>query len=215
MRRLVTVLLVILAACGGKEATVTTPTAPDTGRAAVAYAASAMRALDGTAFEDLGVEGVAEVVAGLCEGLGVGAIGVAAADTGIEADDADVAIFLEVLRTGLDQVCEEKVVVDLTAIYLRSIQAALGDDGGGPAYDEIALVRAAPVVCRALDSSDAGTALLEVVFTLYGVDAGSVEGLEGRIDADEGLVAGAALASATALLCPEHLPVVETFMDSL
>lgn len=212
MRRLVAALAVVLVACGGSGGATTT--APSDARSAsTAYAVSAMRALEGTPYEQLGVAGIADVITGLCDGLGVGAIGVAAADTGIAADDGDVAIFLEVLRTGLDQVCEEKVVVDLTALYLRSIRSALGDTG--VTFDEIALIRSAPVVCAALEAADAETALLAAVFTLYGVDAGSVDGLAGRIDADQGLVAGAVLASATALLCPEHLPAVETLMESL
>ena len=216
MRRALAIVLV-LAACGGDGAPTTTADVPGpVDRAASDYASSAMRALDGTAFEVLDAADVADVVAGLCEGLGVGAIGVAAADTGIVAGDRDVAIFLEVLRTGLDQVCEDRVVVDLTAIYLGTIANAVSSAGVGAAYDEIAAIRAAPVACAALDrGTGAGPALLDVVATLFGVTADSIDGLEGVIDDAQGLVAGAVLASAAALLCPEHLGTIEDLVGSL
>lgn len=204
----------ILAACGGGTTTSTTTMSDPIPRAASEYAASAMRALDGTAFEVLDVVEVADAITGLCEGLGVGAIGVAAADTGIVASEDDVAIFLEVLRRGLDQVCNDRVVIDLTAIYLGTLEQAIATAGSGEAFDEVAAIRAAPVVCEVL-ASDAGAeaALLAAAHVMFGVTATSVEELS--IDATQGLVAGAVLGAATALLCPERVGEVETFMESL
>ena len=187
---------------------------PDLDRTADAYAVSALRALEGTAFEVLDSSDLGAVVVDLCEGLGVGAMGVAAADLGIDAPEADVAILLEVLRTGLDQVCEERVVIDLTSIYLATITGAVGDAGAAAAYDEIAVIRAAPVACDRLEA-DAGAeaALLAVLGVLYGVEADTLEDV--GIDADQGVVAGAVLAAATALLCPDRLTEIEALVGSL
>jgi hypothetical protein len=185
-------------------------------RAATEYAASALRALEGTAFESLGVAGLSALIEGLCNGLGVGAIGVMAADTGIAASEGDVAIVLEVLRTGLDQVCEDKVVIDLTSIYLGAVAQAASGAGATDAYDEIAAIRAAPVVCDALRSgSGAEVALLGAMETLYGIRAASLEGIAGRVSPEQGVVAGAVLAAATAIVCPEHLSEVELLLESL
>lgn len=211
MRRTLAVALVV-ASCGGSPAT--TPTTSAYGRAADAYAATAFRAIEGTPFDVLGVGGLSDVVRDLCDGLGVGAMGVATADTGIVASDADVTVFLEVVRTGLDQVCEEKVVVDLASIYLRTVESAARDGGASSAYDAIAVLRAAPIVCDTFDAgSGAEDALLVVVESMYGVRAESIATLQ--IGADRGLVSGSVLAAATALVCPEHLPEVEAFMGSL
>lgn len=216
MRRTIALVLV-LAACGGDAAPATTTggiTALD--RAAAQYAASATRAIEGTAFEVLDAGDLADIVVGLCEGLGVGAIGVAAADTGIEAGEADVAIFLEVLRTGLDQVCEERVVVDLTSIYLDTISTAAAGAGAASAFDEIAAIRAAPVVCEELDRGLGGAAaVLAVADVLYGIRAGSLDDLAASLDPAQGTVVGAVLATATALLCPRHLESVEALLGSL
>jgi len=213
VRRIVAFVLVLAACGGGTSATTTTAPASDLDRVASSYAVTALRALEGTAFEALDARDLAGVVVDLCEGLGVGAMGVAAADLGIEAPETDVAILLEVLRTGLDQVCEERVVVDLTSIYLRTITTAVTEAGAEGAYDEIAVIRAAPVVCDALEAgAGAEAALLDAVAVLYGVEAASLPDL--TIGPEQGLVAGAVLASATALLCPEHLDEVEALVAS-
>ena len=216
VRRLAPALLVLLAACAGSGSADTT--VPDTAlqQRADAYAASAWRAVEGTEFAELGVGGLSDLVVELCEGLGVGAIGVAAADTGIDAPDDDVTILLEVLRTGLDQVCEDQVVVDLTALYTRSVQEAAQSEDAGAAYDEIAAIRAGPAACRVLDDGrGAEAALLEAVDAMYGVRVESVAALDGRIDSDRAVVAGAVLASAAALVCPEHVDTVQRFMGEL
>lgn len=203
-------IALVAAACGGPPAP---PSTTGYARASADYAASALRALDGTAFETLGVQGLADAIESLCDGLGVGAMGVAAADTGIVATDPEVAIFLEVLRTGLDQVCEEKVVVDLTGIYQSTVETAVTQGGAAGAYDEVAAIRAAPAVCDALDLGEGvEPALLEAAATLFGIGAGTVGDLS--LTPDQGLVVGAVLATATALVCPEHLEVVESFLGT-
>lgn len=217
MRRLALALVVLVAACGGTEPAATTI---DSGavleRRAVAYAASAWRAVEGTSFASIGEDGLSDLVVELCEGLGVGAIGVAAADTGIDASEDEVAIFLEVLRTGLDQVCEERVVVDLTSLFTRSVEDAVDSAGASAGYDEIAAIRAGPAACRAMrDGRGADAALLEAVFVMYGVQADSVADLSASIGSDQGIVAGAVLAAAAALVCPEHLAEVQALVEGL
>ena len=65
--------------------------------------------------------------------------------------------------------------------------------------------------------ADAGVeaALLSAIDSLFGVSVGSIDDLVGVIDGDQGLVAGAVLASATAILCPDYAADVETFMAGL
>lgn len=208
--------LVLVVAAGCSEAPATTTVAGSPRRnAAVQYATSALRALEGTEFEVLGAAGLGGLVVDLCEGLGVGAIGVAAADTGIDAPDEDVTILLEVLRTGLDQVCPEQVAVDLAAIYLEAVSGAAESAGAIGAFDEIAVIRAAPVVCDTLDSGEGPEeAVQAAVWVLYGVRVDSADGLGARIGEDRGVVTGAVLAAATALVCPEHLGAVESFLEA-
>jgi hypothetical protein len=211
MKRLLPILLVI-AACGGSSDDVSNQD-PSSAfeRSASAYAASALRALDGTAFDVLDARDLADVVVGLCDGLGVGAMGVAAADLGIDAQDGEVAILLEVLRTGLDQVCPDRVAANLTAVYLDTISTAVG--AAGVAYDEVSAIRAAPAVCTALEADDgAEAALLAVVEVLFGTRVPSIDDLQ--IDADQGLVAGSVLATATVLLCPDRLDEIEALVGS-
>lgn len=182
-------------ACSG-DATPPTPTGPFD-RAARSYASSALRALDGTAYAALDAPAVADLIVGLCEGLGVGAMGVAVADTGVVADDADVAILLEVVRTGLDQVCQDKVLVDPTALYLRAIDSAVG---GAAPVDPVAAIRAAPLVCGALSTSDSFDPVVVVtVGALYGPAVPA-----GAIDTGQARVVGAVIAASAAFVCPEH-----------
>jgi hypothetical protein len=212
MRRLLPMVLVVVACAGSSPGDDSTTTGAFD-RAAAEYATTAMRAIEGTAFDVLEAEDVADLVVGLCEGLGVGAIGVAVADTGVVASDDEVAIFLEVLQTGVVQVCPERASMDLTAVYLDTLQVAVTDLGAESAYDEIAAIRAAPVVCRELGSGSGGEgALLAVVESLYGIEASGMNDLE--IGPDRALVAGAVLAAATAVLCPEHLDEVRSIAGS-
>lgn len=198
LRRSAALALVAAIVAGGCSGDATPPTT--TGpfdRAARTYASSALRALDGTAYAALDAPAVADLIVGLCEGLGVGAMGVAAADTGVVADAADVTIFLEVVRVGLDQVCQDTVLIDPTALYLRTIDSAVG---GAAPVDPVAAIRAAPLVCGALGASDSLDPVVVVaVAALFGPAVPA-----GAIDVGQARVVGAVIAASAAFVCPEH-----------
>lgn len=201
--RIVLLVAIVAGACGGAGTEVASR-APSFDRAAAEYAASAERAIAETAYVGLAGDGVSELVSGLCENLGIGAVWVTIDGLGIDASDGDQQILAEVLATGVRQVCPDRAPIDLAGIYLAAVAAAVDDAGSGVAYNDAAVLAAAPVVCPAFEAGGGfEAAALAVVVSLYGVDAGSLEDLEGEIDASEGFVAGAVVTAATALLCPE------------
>jgi hypothetical protein len=209
--------LLLLSACGGgadRSSTVRT-VASFEGHAAT-FAESAQRALDGTAFEILGPVVIADLVTGLCRGLGLGAIPATIDGLEVGAPVDDREILVEVLTVGMVQVCPDRAPVDLTSFYLDAVRAAVQDGGALSAFDEGDVIRAGPVVCETLRSG-AGVeqALLAVVGDLFGVEAETLDGITGVVAADQGLVSGAVLASAAALLCPEYAGDVDAFMRSL
>jgi len=104
----------------------------------------------------------------------------------------------------------------MIVFYLDAVRAAVQDGGALSAFDEGDVIRAGPVVCETLRSG-AGVeqALLAVVGDLFGVEAETLDGITGVVAADQGLVSGAVLASAAALLCPEYAGDVDAFMRSL
>jgi len=213
----ITMLLVLLAACADGAASTSTGTAAlSLDRSAAEFAASAERALEGTAFETVGPGAVADLVIGLCEGLGVGAVPATIAGLGIDAPSGDGEILTEVLMVGIAQVCPDRAQVDLTGYYLDAVRGTADAAGSLGAFDEGDVVRAGPIVCARLKSgAGVEAALLTTVVGLFGVEAETVDQLAGLIDADQGVVSGAVLASATALLCPEHAGEVEAFVESL
>jgi hypothetical protein len=213
-------LAIVLGGCGGDATSVSTSTTTDSSpvlqpRAAV-YAASAQRALDGTVFDNLGEERVADLVVGLCQGLGVGAIGPTIDGLEISGGAVDQDILAEVLTIGMAQVCPDRAPVDLASFYVDAVAGTAESAGAQGAFDEGDVVRAGPIVCDAL-TADAGVegALLDTIDSLFGVRAGSLDEVIGVIDGDQGLVAGAVVAAATAILCPEYAADVETFMSGL
>ena len=215
--RVIVMLLLMTAACtdgAGSSSTVTAVSLLD--RSAAEFAASAERALEETAFEVVGSGTVADLVIGLCEGLGIGAVPAMIDGLGIDAPPGDREIVTEVLTVGMAQVCPDRASVDLTGFYLDAVRGTVNTTGALGAFDEGDVVRAGPIVCEILESgAGVEAALLATVVGLFGTEAGSMDQLAGLIDADQGVVSGAVLASATALLCPEHAGEVETFMESL
>ncbi len=209
--------LLLLSACGGgADPSSTVTTAASLESPAAAFAVSAQRALDGTVFEVPGPESIAELVIGLCRGLGVGAIPATVDDLDSGASPEDRAILVEVLTVGIVQVCPDRAPVDLTSFYVGAVRSAVQDGGAVSAFDEGDVIRAGPVACEVLRSgTGVEAALLAVIDSLFGIEAESLDGLSGLVAADQGLVSGAVLASATALLCPEYASDVDAFMGSL
>lgn len=211
------IVALLVAACGkGGESVVTSTTVESFGAAAADYARSAERALAGTAFEAVAPSAIAGAIVDLCGGFGIGAIPAAIGGFDLAASVADQEIIAEVLVVGLVQVCPDRAPVDLTGFYLAAVAGAAESAGALGALDEGGVVRAGPLVCDVLES-EAGVegALLAVVESLFGVAVGDVDSLAGSIDGEQGVVAGAVLASATALLCPQYTTAVESFMESL
>jgi len=209
--------LLLLSACGGgADPSSTVTAAASLESPAEAFAVSAQRALDGTAFEVPGAELIADLVIGLCRGLGVGAIPATVDDLDSAASPEDRAILVEVLTVGMVQVCPDRAPVDLTSFYVGAVRSAVQGGGVLSAFDEGDVIRAAPVACEVLRSgTGVEAALLAVIDSLFGIEAESLDGLSGLVAADQGLVLGAVLASATALLCPEYASDVDAFMGSL
>ena len=211
------IFTVLLAACGKDgESVATSTTGESFGAAAADYAQSAERALAGTAFEAVAPGAIAGVIVDLCEGFGIGAIPATIGGFDLPASVADQEIIAEVLIVGLVQVCPDRAPVDLTGFYVDAVAGAAESAGALGALDEGGVVRAGGLVCDVLESEPGvEAALLVVVESLFGVALGDVGSLAGSIDGGQGVVAGAVLASATALLCPQHTAAVEAFMESL
>ncbi len=217
MRR-VAALFLLLAACGGSPAATTAPVAIR--QAALDYAASADRALDGTRFADVAVGTVAEAVVGICttdapvDAAVAGAIGGLDAPAGAPVDDE---ILTEVLTEGAREVCPERAAADaVIQAYLDSVHAAVAAADSSAAVDDQAVLAAGSVACDLLDRDQgAAAALLGVVAALFGVEAASIGDLEVVLTPLQGVVAGATLAAATTHLCSAHAPEVTAFLDSL
>ena len=212
-----TVMLLLMAACGGGTSPSSTVTAVGSlENPAATFAVSAERALDGTAFGALGPVVIADLVTRLCRGLGVGAIPATIDGLDIDAFADDRQILIEVLTVGMVQVCPDRAPVDLTGFYLGAVRAAVQEGEALGAFDQGDVIRAAPVACEALRSGGGvEAALLAVIGSLCGLEAESLDGLTDVVAADQGLVSGAVLASATALLCPEFVGDVDAFMRAL
>ncbi|HAX82357.1 MAG TPA: hypothetical protein DCY40_07320 [Actinobacteria bacterium] len=214
MRR-VAALVVLVAACGGSGTPATT-TDPRTA-AAIQYAGSADRALDGTRFSELPPATVAEVIVALCAGSGSVLVDVAAAVGAVEAppgDAGDDVILQEVLLTGVGLICPERVAADLTAAYLAAVAATVAS-GGGVVIDEALAVGVGLATCEALDAGTPEDALVTVAAGGLGIEATAGELLAGALDPAQGITAGAVLASAATYLCPEHQGRVREFVAEL
>lgn len=215
MRRFLALCLVAASCSGG-----TAPTTSESSirAAALDYAASADRALDGTVFSEVTVGGVADTILRLCEnsvGLteAVAATSEGAATAGIE----DTEILAEVLVEGMRQVCPERAG---PAALLDAFVAAVGDAvasvAPGTPIDRSAVLSAGSVACDLLDRRQGPeSALLAIAAGMFGVEAGSMEELGSRLGSTEGVVAGATLAAAARYLCPSHDSEVARFLEAL
>ena len=211
MKRVVA-LVALVAACGGSP--VSTTTADPRLAAAVEYAVSADRALDGTRFSGLTPATVAEVIVATCSGAGSVVIAVESAVAVVEAppgDPGDDVILQEVLLTGVGLICPERVAADLTAAYLAAVHTTIVS-GAGVAIDDSLAVGVGLAACEALDAGTPEDALVTVAASGFGIEATADEILAGAIDAAQAVTAGAVLASAATYLCPEHQARVEEFV---
>lgn len=212
LRPLLILLAVASAACSG--GTVATTTIADTQAAAIEYAASADRALDGTAFSDVPVGTIADVIVGLCEGTGPGTV--EAAVDALDARDGpaiDDEILGEVLAEGVRQVCPHRAGASaLVEAYLVAVDEVAADRS----IDEDAVLTAGLVACDLLDRGQgAESSLLAVVATLFGVETASVGELETLLDRSQGVLAGATLQAAAGYLCSRHQAAVAAYLEGL
>ena len=208
-------LLALGAACGGSP--VSTTTADPRLAAAVEYAVSADRALDGTRFSGLTPATVAEVIVATCSGAGSVVIAVESAVAVVEAppgDPGDDVILQEVLLTGVGLICPERVAADLTAAYLAAIHTTIAS-GAGVAIDDPLAVGVGLGACEALDAGTPEDALVTVAAGGFGIEATADEILAGAIHAAPAGTAGAAPAPAAPSLGPEHKAGVEEFIADL
>jgi hypothetical protein len=211
-------LCLAVTACGGAPPGTTASVA--TRQAAIEYASSADRALDGTRFSDVGVTEIADAVVAVCTDTGPlgGAVGDAIASITAPAGAAvDDEILAEVLTEGAREVCPERSGVDeVIRAYLDAVRSAVASADASAAVDDQAVLGAGPVACDLLDRDQGPeAALLGVVAALFGVEASSVADLETVLSASQGVVAGATLAAAAAHLCADHSAEVAAYLGSL
>jgi len=211
-------LCVLATACGGAPATTTAPVA--TRQAAMEYASSADRALDGTRFSDVGVGVIADAVITVCAAAGPLDAAIRDAIASIEAPGGapvDDEILTEVLTEGAREVCPERSgVEEVIQAYLDAVHVAVAAADSTATVDDQAVLGAGPVACDLLDRGQGPeAALLGVVAALFGVEASSVGDLETALTGSQGVVAGATLAAATAHLCSDHAAEVTAYLGSL
>jgi len=211
-------MCLVAAACSASSPATTT-TVAGSRALALDYAASADRALDGTAFSEVAVGEIADAVVAACAAADprssiaatVGAIDVPSHSS------VDDEILTEVLTEGVREVCPDRAgATALVAAYVAAVRDAVTAADPGAAIDEDAVLTAGPVACDLLDRDQGPEpALLAVVATLFGVEAGSVDELETRITGSQGVVAGATLGAAVTYLCSGHQAEVSAFLEDL
>ena len=213
MRRLPILIVLVGVSCTPASSGSTTTTIdPVLRSAAVEYAASADRAFDGTRFEELAVDEVADGVIAICTGSDPveEAIEVAVREIDGVRPDGDQGLLREVLATGVGQVCPARSGdgpgVDS---YMSALHGSLGTE-----FDDSALIAAGFAVCDVLDAgSPPEGAVLAVVAELFDVEA-SIDRLDEFVEGPTGVVVGATVAAATAHLCPHHEPAVTEWVAS-
>lgn len=213
-------VLVVAAGCGGDG--VPGPTTDPFSREALAadYGISALRALEGSSFESLDPGDVAGLVIDACALVDGGETpSSAAARVTADRGSADIALLAEVVEIGVGDVCSTAppTALDLIVAYEASVAATMTAAGLEPPEDPAAALSAGPVVCDALDTgSSPEQAVLAAAGVLFGVTAGSMDGLSAAgVSADDGVLLGAVVGSASAILCGEHRVAMEGFLEEL
>lgn len=215
MRAGVAALALVIAGCGGAAVNTTAPADP-LRPAALAFAADAERALDGTRLEGVTDADLADAIVDLCTtdttiGEEIESLGAVTAEAG------DIEIAREVLREAMTQVCPTRTG-DAAAIdaFLASARGAIASSEVDLTFDDDPLLTAGTSVCATLDAGlGPGEAILVAAAALYGVEASTLPDLNTLIGGTEGIALGAVLGSAAAFLCPEHQVEVSQFVAGL
>ena len=215
LKTMVAVVALVVAGCGGAAIDTTAPGDP-LRPAALAFAADADRALDGTLFEGVTGADLADAIVELCTtdttiSEEIAGLGTPAAEAG------DIEIVREVLREAMTQVCPTRTG-DAAAIdaFVAATRGAIAASEADVAFDDYPLIVAGTSVCATLDSGlGPGEAILVAAAVLYGVEASAVADLDMLVGASEGIALGAVLGSAAAFLCPDHQVEVSQFVAGL
>lgn len=218
MRPLAALLALALTAGACTDDGVTASTIDPRSREAAAseYAASAQRALDGTAAEGMTISEVAALVLQACDRVDAGA-GAAVAATEVAASTPDAGLLTEVVAVGVGLVCpdEPPTAIDLIVEYEASVNLALASAGVPLPEDPIGVLQAGPVTCDAFfTGGSAEQALLAAAGTLFAIPSASFDDLR-SLSQEDGLLLGAVVASATAILCPEHESSMREYLEGL
>lgn len=218
VRPLAALLAVALlgAACADDGPTVTTIDPRSREAVAGDYAASALRALDGTAAEGMAASAVSALLLAACDRVD-GGVPAAEAAVEVSATTPDPALLAEVVEVGIGLVCpdEPPTSLDLIVRYEASVNLALMAAGVGLPEDPVAVLQAGPVACDAFSTGGrAEQAFVGAAGTLFGVEAGTLDGLR-ALSEEEVLLLGAVVASATTILCPEHEAAMREFLEGL
>jgi hypothetical protein len=221
----------LLAAAVAVSACASAPPPPGAADRLIAaeYARTARRALETTRFGTMGDAWLVDLVLEACGVLGPGADGdaavtgvVGAAAAAVSPGDAvEDRILLEVVATGMATVCPDAVIAAAPAAgpedrFLLAVAAA-ADEAGIPPGSGV-LLDAGRAACRAMDDG-AGPegGVLEAAVLLFGVEADGLDELESapEVGVEGGRVLGTLLASAAAVLCPEHGESVAAYVAGL
>jgi hypothetical protein len=185
------------------------------------FAASAGRALAGTAYEGLASGDLGAAIEAVCLSTAPFDAAALSAVAGIGVADAtptDDAVAVEVVVAGVVEVCPERVSPEgLVDRYQQVVLDTLGDG----TLDTIIVRDAGPAICAALDASGGSIptgelGVLVAAESLYGIVAPTFADLPAAgLDPDRGAVVGVVLAAAVDYLCPQHFQAVMDFLGGL
>lgn len=218
-------------ACGGAEGAPTTSSTPsieDRRRLIAAeYAESAERAFADTRFEELGPEGIMDLVLDACDRLAAAspdaavAGAIAALGVDVAGEVVDDLIAVEVVAEGMATVCPNDVLrssgvdpsvqaTDRTTLFLGAV--APFAESSGFAFGDEELVTAGSLVCTELEAgNEPEAAILAGLRSLFDVEAASLAELaEAK---EEGVLLGAVLGAAAVYFCPSHAERVAVFVQ--
>lgn len=185
------------------------------------FAATAQRALAGTAYSGVSATDLGGAIEAVCLSSTPfdAAVLVSVADLDVaDATPADDAVAVEVVVAGVVEVCPERVSAEgLLDRYQQIVVAAIGEG----VVDELIVRDAGPAICAALDASSGSIpsgelGVLVAAEELFGIVAPTFAELPSAgLDPDKGHVVGVVLAAAVDYLCPHHYQAVIEFLGGL